>query len=46
MRRAPPLISGDLRHLWIDLTAPLLGMALAVPAHRLCTQESSPLRPG
>jgi aquaporin NIP len=28
---APAVVSGELRHVWIYLTAPLLGAAAAVP---------------
>lgn len=36
---APALVSGHLEHLWIYLTAPVLGALLAVPLC-LCTRES------
>jgi aquaporin Z len=38
---APALLSGDLRHLWVYLAAPLLGAAVAVPCWHL-TREPEP----
>lgn len=37
---APALVSGHLAHLWIYLTAPLLGSLAAVPLHRLLVSQT------
>lgn len=37
---APALVSGQLQHLWVYLTAPVLGALLAVPLHRALTHPA------
>ena len=38
---APALVSGHLEHLWIYLTAPTLGAALAIPVWKYLTYETA-----
>ena len=35
---SPAVVSGELTHLWVYLTAPILGALLAIPGCR-CTQD-------
>lgn len=42
---APALVSGHTQSLWVYLTAPILGAAIAVPCARALTRSSSPVRP-
>jgi len=43
----PALVSGHVAHLWIYLTAPFAGAALAIPAFRGCREPAGdPLLPG
>ena len=39
---APAIVSGHLEHLWVYLTAPVLGALLAIPLARVCQPSPDP----